>query len=152
MINTANTALSAFEKAAGEVAKFARAGEVSIEQINAVLSNVDETIRAARRMYFADKRDPKKVEAAVKKAAATRKRTAKRHKEIEKEVHAWWAERNRRVDAGYLPEEVCNNRGEPDPKYYVFDYTDERSGGYRIYKLRPEWRDVAGLNHVRTHI
>jgi hypothetical protein len=152
MMNAANTALSALEKAAAEVAKFARGGKVSTEQINDVLFNVDETIRAARRMHFADKRDPKKVKAAVKKAAATRKRTAKRHKEIVKEVHAQWAERNRRAAAGYLPEEVCNNKGEPNPEYYVFDYTDERSGGYRIYKLRPEWRDVAGLNHVRTHI
>jgi len=122
------------------LAKAARRGDLTSEEINNIVSKVDDTLRTARRKHITAKRDPKKVAAAVKKAAATRARKKKEHAKWKK---IWEAERKaeaERLAAGYLHAEINEcNAGVPNPKYYEYAYTDERSGGYEIYRLRPEY-------------
>ena len=152
MKNELATLIDAFENTAAKLAVHVRKGEVSNDALNDLLGKIENDLRHARRMYFVDKRDPKKVKAAVKKAAATRKEWKKKVAKWDKEIAAEHAARLKRAAEGYLPEEVCNNHGEPNPRYYEFAYTDERSGGYRIYRLRPEYRNIPGLFNVTRYV
>lgn len=151
MKNTAQAAIKALEKATQALIPHARKGVISAEQISDLVFGLEDSLKAARRQYFVSKRDPKKVKAAVKKAATTRKKWKAHCAKWAKIADAERAVREKRAAEGYLPEQVCDNRGEPDPRYYEFAYTDERSGGYRIYNLRPEWKNVPGLHHVARY-
>jgi len=125
-----------------ELALAARNGKLTTEEINGIIANVENTLHKARRAHIAAKRDPKKVAAAVKKAKATRERNRKEHAKWLKNYKKEQAAKKARLAAGYLHEEVSEcHAGVPNPKYYEYAYTDERSGGYKIYRLREEYRN-----------
>jgi len=127
-------------KEVGELAKAARRGDLTNDEINDLVAKVEDTLRTARRAHVTAKRDPKKVKAAIKKAAATRARNKKKHAEWAKIAKKEREEEDARRAAGYLAEEVSEcDAGIPNPKYYEYAYTDERSGGYKIYRLRAEY-------------
>ena len=152
MKNNTKTAINALKKAIANLAEHVRIGNISSNVLNELIDKTETDLRHARRMYFVAKRDPKKVKAALKKAAATREIWKKNCAKWAKEAAAEHKLLEKRKAEGYLPESICDNHGEPNPLYYVFDHTDERSGGYRIYNLRGEWRNVPGLHNVPLHV
>jgi hypothetical protein len=132
-----------------ELAKAARDGKLTTEEINHLVANVEHTLHKARRAHIVSKRDPKKVAAAVKKAKATRERNRKEAAKWAKITEKKHKAKEARLAAGYLHEELSEcGAGVPNPEFYEYSYTDERSGGYKIYRLREEYRNrpVPGAN------
>jgi hypothetical protein len=122
-----------------ELAKAAREGKLTGEAINEIIANVENTLRTARRKHIAAKRDPRKVKAAVKKAAATRERRKKEAAKWAKIAEKERKEAAARLAAGYLHEEVTEcHAGFPNPKYYFLAGRCVHSG-YDIYRLRAEY-------------
>lgn len=123
-----------------------RAGDPSIDvgkessELNMVIRNGMDALNKARRQYFASQRSPESKKAAAEKAKATiakdkasaEKWSAIRKKEVE--------EYEQRLDSGYLPPQLYDSKGTPNPKYYELDTIED--DGYSSYTLRDEYVDV----------
>lgn len=126
-------------KAIKALAKAARLGKLTNEEINDFVANVENTLRGARRAHLAAKRDPKKVKEAIKKAAATRALRKKEDAAYAKIAKKEREEEAARRAAGYLPEMVNEcHAGFPNLKYYELAGRCVHSG-YDIYRLRAEY-------------
>lgn len=131
-----------FSKEVEKLAKAAREGKLTNEEINNIVANFEDTLRTARRVHVNAKRDPKKVKAAIKKAAATRARRKKEDAAYAKIAKKEREEEAARRAAGYLPEMVNEcHAGFPNLKYYELAGRCVHSG-YDIYRLRPEYVNV----------
>jgi hypothetical protein len=100
-----------------------------------------QDVNSARRKYTASKVSPETRKAAAQKAKATvakdKAEAAKWRAQSQKEHEAY----QKRLDQGYLPDNLYNSKGTPNQKYYVFDRRE--SDGYMLYRLRPEYQNVA---------
>jgi len=131
-----------FTKEVEKLAKAAREGKLTSEEIHRIVGNLDDTLRTARREHLNANRDPKKVKAAIKKAAATRARNKKEMAKWARIAEKERKEEDARRAAGYLPEMVNEcHAGFPNLKYYEYAYNDKHSG-YDVYRLRPEYVDT----------
>lgn len=122
-----------------------KAGDPSIDvgredsELNMVISNGMKALNKARRLYFASQRSPESKKAAAEKAKATiakdkaesEKWSAIRKKEIEDD--------ERRLDSGYLPPQLYDVKGTPNPKYYELDTIED--DGYSSYILKDKYVD-----------
>jgi hypothetical protein len=123
-----------------------RSGDPSIDfgretsELNMVIRNGMEALNKARRQYFASQRSPESKKAAAEKAkdtiaidkASAEKWNAIRKKEIE--------DYEQRLDSGYLPPQLYDSKGIPNPKYYELETIED--DGYSSYVLRDEYVDV----------
>lgn len=108
----------------------------------AAIDSINMELMTARRKMIAAKVSPEKRAAAAAKAKATRAQNAidmdARMKKYDTRVANAKAADQRRKNNNLLPLKTDDYSQKPDPKYYEYEYQDP--GGYRVYKLKDQWR------------
>jgi hypothetical protein len=142
-VDVSTSSLESFRKALEELKADVASGKVPYSSVSSFLDESDPRIvlRKANAKFAASKRSPESRAASAQKGLETRKSNqatadafadrfqASSKKEAEKE--------SQREAAGFLPQELDDYNGTPNPAYYSKDYTDPGSG-HTWYKLKPE--------------